>query len=265
MDRIYQVVTPSSYAILIFLLFFSVISMAAEQEKQQIENPYAINFAAEDGFELQGNYYAGELEGAGALLLHDCNHTRKSYELLAKLLASEGIHTLTMDFRGYGESISDEFSRHNIKRRTRDIVEYQSELAKITAYWPADVISAYQFLQAKTTRNQKISVVAMGCAAEQAVALAEKIHINNFVMISPQMEYIEKERFKNLFDMPVYFTSSAHNIEAYKTATELFEWNGDKLSKFHIFKGSRSGHALLNGDNYLARDIASWLKIRSEK
>lgn len=249
--------------LLLFLLGFTVMQVsgvrAAEQVADKVAKEQEVNFTAEDSFLLSGRYYSGAKNGAGVLLLHDCKHDSKSYQALSERLAASGIHALAMDFRGYGKSVSEEFSRQKIKTKTRNIVDYQNEISILMSYWSNDVLSAYHFLRSKVNRDKEVSVVASGCSAVQAVSLAEKMRVNSFVMISPQMNYVEKERFKNLFDIPAYFINSAQDLETHKISLELFNWNGDKRSKFQIFKGSRSAYSLLHHDDYLADDINYWI------
>ena len=252
--------------ILIFLVFLAsgTGSILAKESEPSSKKKQEVKFTAADGFVLKADYFPGDELAAGALLLHDCGHDRATYHALGQLLAENGINTLAMDFRGYGDSIAEAFSLKQIKDKTKDIVAYQGEMARLTSYWDGDILSAYHFLRSKVDRSKEVSVVAMGCSATQAIALAEKMRIGSFVMIAPKMGYVDKERFKNLFDIPVYFISSAHDIETYQVAKELFEWNGDKRSKFQIFKGSRSGFSLLSGGRYLAHDITFWLKANPD-
>ena len=45
--------------------------------------------------------------GPAMLLLHQCNMDRHAWDGLAKDLADAGVHVLTLDFRGFGESGGD--------------------------------------------------------------------------------------------------------------------------------------------------------------
>jgi hypothetical protein len=218
-----------------------------------------ISFTADDDFMLSANYYLGDELGAGVLLLHDCAHSSKSYSLLGELLAKQGINALALDFRGFGGSESDEFSHQAIKQQVKNIVSYQAEVATLTSYWEKDVLSAYNYLRKKVGNEQPISIVASGCAVNEAVLLAQKIRINSFVILSPIMDYMEKEHYKNLIDIPAYFVSSAHHSGSTLTAQELFSWNGDSRSTSQVFKGVSQGHSLLRRNKFLAHNIALWL------
>jgi alpha-beta hydrolase superfamily lysophospholipase len=148
----------------------------------------------------------------GVIVLHDCHSNRNSYESLAKTIALQDLHTLSLDLRGYGESIAPGYSELDIKKNAKDIVSYQGEVALLTSYWQDDLLSSYEFLRTKVHKNKGIAVVASGCAGSYAVALAEKIHVSALVLITPTMGYSDKERYKNLIDIPTYFISSAQCV-----------------------------------------------------
>ena len=71
---------------------------------QSTPSPRDVTLTAADGTALKGTYYASASPGPAVLLLHMCNTTRKSWEPLGPQLAAAGIHALSMDYRGFGES-----------------------------------------------------------------------------------------------------------------------------------------------------------------
>jgi esterase/lipase len=219
-----------------------------------------VKFAVDDDFSLSGNFYLGDTLGAGVLLLHDCSHSSKSYSVLGELLAEQGINALAIDFRGYGESTSELFSHKIMKHKVKNIVSYQAEVAMLRSYWEKDVLYAYNYLRSKIGNEQPISIVASGCAVNEAVQIADKMRVNSFVILSPIMDYMEKENYKNLIDIPAYFVSSAHHSDSFLTAQELFSWNGDSRSTTQVFKGVNQGHTLLSRNKFLAKNLATWLR-----
>lgn len=66
--------------------------------------PVDLDISASDGIKLKATYYSPDKTGPGMLLLHQCNMDRKSWQSLATSLANNGIHVLTFDYRGYGET-----------------------------------------------------------------------------------------------------------------------------------------------------------------
>ncbi|MFB0981270.1 MAG: hypothetical protein QMC62_10185 [Alteromonadaceae bacterium] len=246
--------------------FLSAQEFSAPVNNQQnntpiiaIKSPESIKFAVDDNFSLSGAFYLGDALGAGVLLLHDCSHSSKSYSVLGELLAEQGINALAIDFRGYGSSTSELFSNKALKLKVKNIVSYQAEVAMLTSYWEKDVLYAYNYLRSKIGNEQPISIVASGCAVNEAVQLADKMRVNSFVILSPIMDYMEKEHYKNLMDIPTYFVSSAHHADSFLTAQELFSWNGDSRSTTQVFKGVNQGHNLLRRNKFLAQNLATWL------
>lgn len=252
-------------AMLICLLPISAYGY--ENESPSTDNPQQVKFKVntDDDFSLTGDYYAGDKSSGGVIVLHDCKSNRRRYGAMAKGFSQQGLHTLTLDLRGYGDSVSSEFSRDKIKQEAIDIIAYQSEMALLTTYWQEDLIAAYHFLRSKISAKQDIAIVTSGCSAIYGIALAEKILLNSIVMITPQMTFADKERYKNLIDIPSYFVASSHHTDSYQTTQELFIWNGSKKSKMQIFKGGRYNYQLIGREKPLINDIGRWLALNLNK
>jgi esterase/lipase len=180
--------------------------------------------------------------------------------LLANSLAKQGLHTLSVDLRGYGESVSQAYSQEDIKEKAKDIVSYQSEMALVTASWPDDLLAMYQYLIKKVDKSKGIAVVASGCSGSYAVNLAEQIQLSALVLITPTMTYADKDRYKNLVDIPSYFITSETHQASYETTQELFTWNGSSRSKLQIFKGMNFDYQLISRKKHLVNDISLWIK-----
>jgi len=225
----------------------------------------AIKARADKGFMLSADYYFGGKRDGGVMVLHDCKSDRQAYKKIADTLSEQGLHTLLVDFRGYGDSVATGFSRKDIKKKAINIVDYQSGMALLTTYWQEDLLAAYQFLRTKVGANKGIAIIASGCAGTYAVALAEKIYINSMVLITPSMTYSDKERYKNLIDIPSYFVISTRHQESYQTAQELFTWNGASQSKMQTFKGDKYASQLISRRTLLIDDIAHWIKLTINK
>lgn len=263
---------PYSFSLMSILLAASIFFPSASAYGDEKVSPAVINAqevkfkAREDSpFLLAADYYTGANRSGGVIVLHDCKSDRSRYSAVADSLFEQGLHTLALDLRGYGASVSPEFSRDIIKQNATDIIGYQSEMALLTTYWQEDLIAAYQFLRSKVDSKKGIAIVTSGCSAAYGVALAEKILLKSIVMITPQMTYADKERYKNLIDIPSYFITSSHHADSYKAAQELFSWNGSKKSKMQIFKGERYNYHLIARKKSLINDIAHWVKLNVSK
>ena len=95
-------------ALLAFLAFgtalFGWSQNQAPGAAAQQQSPRVVELKASDGVALKASYFAAATPGPGVLLLHQANRTRSSWNSLAPQLAAAGIHTLTLDLRGFGES-----------------------------------------------------------------------------------------------------------------------------------------------------------------
>ena len=245
---------------LLLASFFSYSQgQVSKSDKKDLHPTVQIKTTASDEFLLFADYYPGDLRSGGVIILHDCQSSRSSYRNMARSLANKGLHTLLVDLRSYGDSISQAYSEEVVKTKATDIVSYQSEMEAIKAYWPADLLGIHQYLSEKIGKNEGISIVANGCSVPYAVSLLEKRQLESMVMISPKMTYSDKDRYKNLIDIPNYFITSAADQDSFETTQELFTWNGDKGSKMQIFKGTAASNQLISRKKDLVNDIALWL------
>ncbi len=63
-----------------------------------------VDLKAADGVTLKSTYSSPGRPGPGMLLIHQCNMDRKSWAGITAELVSAGIHVLTLDLRGFGDS-----------------------------------------------------------------------------------------------------------------------------------------------------------------
>ena len=88
----------------IFFLLAALIAAAAALNADAESAARIIDLKTSDGAQLKGTYFAAAKPGPGVLLLHQSNRDRKSWDSVARQLASAGINTFTLDMRGHGES-----------------------------------------------------------------------------------------------------------------------------------------------------------------
>src|SRR6202167_5471456 len=88
------------------LVGWLLLAAASAPQAQPPQPPTARvgDLKASDGTILKASYFATEKPFPCALLLHQGNRTRQSWDDLAGRLAAAGINTLTFDMRGFGES-----------------------------------------------------------------------------------------------------------------------------------------------------------------
>lgn len=95
-----------------------------------------VDVIAPDGVELAATYTSPGRPGPGVLLLHMCNSDRSAWTGLAAQLAARGIHSLALDYRGYGDSGGV---------RLEDAAQQQVR----AEMWPGDVDAAFELLRSR--------------------------------------------------------------------------------------------------------------------
>jgi len=97
-----------------------------------------VALTASDGTVLKATWFSAGRPGPGVLLFHQSNRDRRSWTPVAKALAAAGVHVLTLDLRGFGDS---DGTRYATLRR--------QEIGPVRALWPADIDVAWRFLASR--------------------------------------------------------------------------------------------------------------------
>src|SRR5215467_7754285 len=87
-----------------FIVIGTTVYRQTRAQQPQPPNPRVVELKSADGTLLKATYFAAGKPGPGVLLFHQNNRTRTSWDEVANQLAAAGIHTLTVDSRGHGES-----------------------------------------------------------------------------------------------------------------------------------------------------------------
>ena len=122
-------------------------SLALAAGAHEVPAPREVNLAALDGTALKATYFAAAQEGPGVLLMHQCNQQRKKWDELAQKLAAAGIHVLTVDYRGFGESGGTPFLYIPGPERAQTVRQK----------WPGDMDRAYAYLMSQKGVTQRIA------------------------------------------------------------------------------------------------------------
>ena len=132
------------------------------QPSQQPSAPRVVELKAADGTVLKASYFAAAKPGPGVLLLHQFNRTRKAWDELADQLAAAGIHTLTVDMRGFGESGGTPNAKLTDAERT-----------EVRTMRPGDIDTAFQYLVSQP--GVKRDVIGVGGAGELGVGRSVEV------------------------------------------------------------------------------------------
>ncbi len=126
--------------------------------------PRGVDLKAPDGITLKASYFPAAAPGPGVLLLHMCNSRRQVWDKLAGMLAARGMHVLTLDYRGYGESGGP-------PQRGQDDATRRAERAK----WAADFDVALAHLLAQPGVDRaRVAAGGGSCGVDNSVQLARR-------------------------------------------------------------------------------------------
>ena len=106
-------------ALAIILSAISSHSLRAQQP--QPPSPRTIDLKSSDGTSLKATFFPAANPGPAVILFHQSNRSRKSWDNVAHQLAAAGIHTLTIDERGYGDSAGKKEDREQYHAATAPI------------------------------------------------------------------------------------------------------------------------------------------------
>jgi len=224
-----------------------------------------LTLTTDKGFDLKASYYqSNKTSDRAVLLLHQCNYNRSMYNDIGQQLSEQGIHALSLDFRGFGESTNDEFNVEKVQALPRE--ERRNAWQKMSSHWPNDVQLAYNYLISKLSDQGVVGVLGASCGGSQAITVAEKnpIKVIGFFSSAQRAENIARYK-KILADQPTLIIASEEDRGTYESAQKLFKTTINENSKFISYKGSDHGYPLLNKDKLLAGYIVGWLESQLSK
>jgi dienelactone hydrolase len=215
--------------------------------------PRDVTLSAADGTKLQATYYSAARPGPAVLLLHMCNTTRTSWAPLGPQLAAAGIHALSVDYRGFGESGGD---------RANALPAQQAQ-SIINEKWPGDIDTAYDFLLAQPGVD-KAHVGAAGgsCGVNQAVKLVERHpEVQSLVLLAGPLDAGRLAFITETSWIPI-FAAAADDDQYDDDAPALMQWilamSGNPRNKFSGFKNGKHGTEIFGPHPELPRQIVAW-------
>jgi dienelactone hydrolase len=230
-----------------------VLVLAAAPSSAQAPAARDVALTAADGTPLKATYYAAAQPGPAVLLLHMCNTTRKSWETLAPQLAAAGMHALSLDYRGFGESGGDR----------ADALAPQDAQRIITEKWPGDIDKAYEFLLAQPGVNKaRVGAAGGSCGVNQAIKFARRHpEVGSLALLAGGLDPEGITFLTETPWVPIFAAAAAddqYDASAPDTMRFILALSGNPRNKFSGFKDGKHGTEIFGPHPELAKQMVAW-------
>jgi len=225
---------------------FLVFATAASAEVQKKD----IDIKAPDGVTLKATYFSPARPGPAMLLLHQCNMERHAWDSLAGDLAAGGIHVLTLDFRGYGESGGEK------------IADAAQRRAVMQEKWPRDVDAAFAYLlEQKGVDTSHVAAGGASCGVTQSSNLAARRHdIKTLLTLSGTATDATKTYISQTPELAIFGAASEGDSGAAKGIKEILDVSKNPRSTIKIYAGTEHGVPMFAKNPELEPMIVAWVK-----
>jgi pimeloyl-ACP methyl ester carboxylesterase len=202
--------------------------------------PRNLDILASDGIKLKATYYSPGKPGPGMLLLHECDMDRKSWQSLATALANNGIHVLTFDYRGYGETTaSGDFYEHIA-------ADVDSALAKLLLQPGVD--------------NKRIAAGGASCGVYNSLQLAARNDkIKALFLLTGPIPEEGVAYIKSHPDMPVFAIENGDEAAAVKELDAIIKNSKNPASTVKAYKNGAHGVPIFDKHPDIIPTVTNWL------
>jgi len=220
-----------------------VTTASAQVKKQDAD------LAAPDGVKLKVTYYSAGKPGPGVLLLHQCNRERKTWDPLATQLAQAGIHVLTLDYRGYGESSGERFL---------SLTPEQQAAAR--QKWPGDIDTAFKYLLDQTGVDKaRIGAGGASCGVNNSVQLARRHpEVKTLVLLSGGTDDDGRAFLQGTAGLPLFVSASEDDGDTLPYMRWLMAFSRNPQNKLVPFKAAGHGTNMFAVEKGLEPMILEW-------
>lgn len=207
-----------------------------------------VELVAADGVKLMATYTSPGKPGPGVLLLHMCNSDRSAWEGLAWKLAARGIHSLALDYRGYGESGGERPEDES----TNDLRE---------TLWPADIDAAFEYLRSRPEVDKEhIGAAGGSCGVDHAVDLARRHFgaVKALALLAGSTDPAGEAFLSQNPWLPVLASASLDDNQAVAITRWTLGFSGHSANRFLEYKTGGHGTEMFAVHKDLEPAIAGW-------
>ena len=220
--------------------------MAAPAAAQSVD----IDLTAGDGTNLKATYMSPGQPGPAMLLVHQCNMDRTSWSGIASQLVDAGVHVLTLDLRGFGDSGGPPLRE----------IGFQTFMQ----HAPADVDVAFDYLTAQEGVDaERVGAGGASCGAMLTADLAARRDVEALMLLSGPPSEAAVANMASSPDLAV-FASAATGDTVTPGVAEALQGAVDGSAHAHstakIYEGPEHGLPMFDKNPDLEPALVSWLK-----
>lgn len=231
-------------ALLMAATALCALPVNAEPDKRDVD------LKAPDGTLLKATYYSAGKPGPGIVLLHMCNSQRKAWDHLAGQLATRGFHTITLDYRGFGESGGDR----------ADSVPPNERQQIVREKWPGDIDAAFEYLIAQPGVDRaRIGAGGGSCGVDNAIQLARRHpEVKTLVLLAGGTTASGEEFLTRSPWMPIFASASRDDGNAVEGMRWLVGFSGGVANRLKEYPNGGHGTEMFAVQKDLEPAILSW-------
>lgn len=203
------------------------------------------NIATADGITLKATYTSPGKPGPGVVLLHMCNSDRSAWTGLAHQLAARGIHSLALDYRGYGNSGGE----RPVRREVRD------------EKWPGDVDAAFELLRSKPgVDSTRMGAAGGSCGVHEAIQLARRHpgEVQALVLLAGTTDPAGSDFLAQNPWLPVLGSASLDDGQAVDLMRWTMEFSSNEENRFLEYDHGGHGTEMFSAHQDLEPAIVDW-------
>jgi dienelactone hydrolase len=233
-----------------WVVVVSLIAGAGAAQRPSAQQ--VVDLEASDGTPLKASYFPAPKPGPGVLLLHQCNRERKTWDGLARQLANGGIHVLTLDYRGFGESGGPRAETLNPAEDT----------AVVEQKWPGDIDVAFQFLLSRPGVARDVAGAGgASCGVDQSIQLARRHpEVKSLALLSGGTDRSGREFLKKAPHTPIFFAAADDDGGIVEMMQWMMSLSGNPGNEFVRYPTGGHGVEMFARHAELPATIAAWFR-----
>ena len=193
---------------------------------------------ASDGVRLPATYWSPGKPGPGILLLHQCDMTRRAWTELGAALAARGVHVLTFDYRGYGDSPAG--------ARERLDPDIDAALATLVASDGVD--------------STRLAAGGASCGVRNAVELARRSgRIDALLLLSGPTPDAGLAWLRAHATTPIFAAASATEDFAVQSLQKVVATSSSAATTMRVVRAPGHGVPMFAADSTLMPAIVDWV------